>query len=235
LTAGGSDGDKIRLESGYTPRQRHLHWIVAGLVTLQLVLGVFIGSTRPADHRLVLWVHAAVGSTIFVLMLLRWQLRQRVGAPRPPSGTYYVLLLALPVIGWFAYLFHGGFGALHAAGAGVLVLAIAAHFAGVIYHRRFLQDDLLQRMLPPGHLPAGRISQSDEPKRQAAIGPASFRSFDMVELNNRAQIESMIIADPVLIAEAVGAVTAGPACGGHRRPAVSAISAACRGVPGPVR
>jgi cytochrome b561 len=140
-----------------------------------MLLGAFIGVTEP--HRVVLWIHAAVGLTIFVLMLLRWQLRQHVGAPLPPSGTsvdavilarvnhvgYYVLLLTLPVIGWCAYLFHG-FGALHAAGAGVLVLA-AAHLAGVTYHRWFRHDDLLQRMLP-AHLPPA-IGQGD--KRRASV------------------------------------------------------------------
>jgi len=64
---------------------------------------------------------------------------------------YYVLLLALPVIGWCAYLFGGGFGALHIAGVGVLLLAIIAHLAGVTYHRWFRHDGLLQRMLPSQH------------------------------------------------------------------------------------
>ena len=154
--------DRLRPEGGYAPRQRQLHWIVAGLVFLQLLLGTFIGVTQPVDHRSVLVLHAVIGSTIFLLMLMRWRLRRRVGAPAPPSGTsvdaavlarvnhlgYYVLLLGIPVIGWCAYLFHGGFGALHAAGAGVLVLAIIAHLAGVIYHRWVRRDELLQRMLP---------------------------------------------------------------------------------------
>src|ERR1700743_1896715 len=125
--------NEMRPEGGYAPRQRRMHWIVAGLVALQLVLGLIIGATQPASHRVVLWVHAAIGSTIFVLTLLRWQLRRRVGAPAAPSGTpmdgailarvnqlgYYALLLAIPVIGWCAYLFRGGFGALHIAGVGV--------------------------------------------------------------------------------------------------------------------
>ena len=165
---------EVRPEGGYTQRQRRLHWVVTGLVVLQLLLGAIVGATQPADHRLVLWIHAAVGSTIFVLMLLRWQLRRRAGAPTPPSDTpmdaailarvnhlgYYVLLITLPIIGWCAYLFHGGFGALHAAGAGVLVLAIAAHLAGVMYHRWFLHDDLLQRMLP-AHFGSGGIDKSE--------------------------------------------------------------------------
>jgi len=107
-------------------------------------------------------LHAAVGTTIFVLMLSRWQLRRRVGAPPPPAGTpvdaaglaranhlgYYVLLLAIPVIGWCAFLFDSGFAALHVAGIGVLVLAIAAHLAGVAYHSWIRRDGLLQRMVP---------------------------------------------------------------------------------------
>ena len=162
--------DETRPEGGFAPRQRRLHWIVAGLVLLQLALGAIIGSTAPADHKMVLWAHAAIGSTIFFLMVARWQLRQRVGVPPPPAGTpidaailarvnhlgYYALLLALPVIGWCAYLFHGAFGVVHAAGAGVLVLAIAAHLGGVAYHSWIRGDGLLQRML-------ARPSATDEP------------------------------------------------------------------------
>lgn len=68
------------------------------------------------------------------------------------------LLLAMPVIGWCAYLFGGGFGALHAAGAGVLVLAIVAHLAGVAYHSWIRQDGLLHRMLP-GHTQANPAAE----------------------------------------------------------------------------
>ena len=154
--------DEVRPEGGYTPKQRRVHWIVAGLVVLQLFLGVIIGSTQPSQHIQIMWLHAAVGSTIFVLMLSRWRLRQRVGAPKPPPGTpvdaaalaranhlgYYALLLGIPVIGWCAYLFDSGFGSLHAAGAGILVLAIVAHLCGVYYHRFIREDSLLSRMLP---------------------------------------------------------------------------------------
>ena len=167
--------DETRPQGGFAPRQRRLHWIVAGLVLLQLALGAIVGSTTPADHRMVLGLHVVVGSTIFVLMLARWQLRQRVGVPPPPAGTpvdaavlarvnqlgYYALLLALPIIGWCAYLFGGAFGALHAAGAAVLVLAIAAHLAGVAYHRWIRNDGLLQRMLArptEAELPASKES-----------------------------------------------------------------------------
>jgi len=39
--------DEVRPEGGYAPRQRRLHWIVVGLVVLQLMLGAVIGSPGP--------------------------------------------------------------------------------------------------------------------------------------------------------------------------------------------
>ena len=154
--------EKVRPAGGYTPKQQRLHWIVAGLVVVQLALGSVIATTLPADHRGIMLLHAAVGTAIFLLMLSRWQLRQRIGAPQPPPGTpvdaaalaranhlgYYALLLTMPPIGWCAYMFGGGFGALHVAGAGVLVLAIAAHLTGIAYHAWIRHDGLVQRMLP---------------------------------------------------------------------------------------
>ncbi|MBS0640374.1 MAG: cytochrome b/b6 domain-containing protein [Acetobacteraceae bacterium] len=164
--------DEVRPAGGYTGKQRRLHWIVAGLVVVQLALGSVIASSQPGDHKGTLLLHAGIGTAIFLLMLSRWQLRKRVGAPPPPSGTpvdaaalaranhlgYYALLLAMPVIGWCAYLFGGGFGAVHAAGAGILLLAIAAHLAGVAYHSWIRQDGLLHRMLP-GHAQANPATE----------------------------------------------------------------------------
>jgi hypothetical protein len=73
-----------------------------------------------------------------------------------------VLLLTIPVIGWCAFLFRGGFAALHAAGAGVLVLAIAAHLAGVGYHSWIRRDGLLQRMVSTQRGAAPAIEGSSE-------------------------------------------------------------------------
>jgi cytochrome b561 len=63
---------------------------------------------------------------------------------------FYVLLLALPLLGWLAYLSGGPaaamWGAIHGALAQVLVLSIFLHLAGVIFHQYIRRDGLLRRM-----------------------------------------------------------------------------------------
>jgi cytochrome b561 len=173
---------------GYVPAQRRLHWIVAALVLLQLSVGVWIGGTsrEPANAELLgrlFAIHGGTGVLIFVLMIIRLQLRRQLGAPPAPPGTpedvarlarlnhqaFYVLLLTLPVLGWFA-LGAAGFGLslfgivtlpspiaenhatalvlgrIHGGLALVLAAAILAHLAGVVYHTFIRRDGLLKRM-----------------------------------------------------------------------------------------
>jgi cytochrome b561 len=177
-------------EEGYEPEQRRLHWIVAALVLLQLTVGISIGGTAPVPENQatltrLFAVHGGTGVLIFGLMLVRWQMRSRLGAPPPPKGTpedlallarinhlgFYVLLLVLPVLGWFA-LGAAGFplslfgivslpspiaadpgtasmlGRMHGALALLLAAAIGAHLAGVAYHTYVRRDGLLRRMWP---------------------------------------------------------------------------------------
>jgi cytochrome b561 len=155
--------------SGYTREQVRLHWLVVVLVTIQLLVGIRIGtlSDEPEGQAFagqILVLHAIVGTIIFGLMVVRLRLRRRVGAPPPPPGTpldagmlarinhygYYGLLLTMPVIGWLAYITEGPeggfFGSFHGALGLVLVLAIFAHIAGVIYHSNVRRDGLISRM-----------------------------------------------------------------------------------------
>lgn len=152
----------VRPKRGYAPRQRQLHWIVMVAVLVQLLLGCILGIVQPKGHGWILPLHAAIGTTIFLMMLWRWQLRQRLGTPPPPLGTpepatlaarvnhigYYILLFAMPIIGWCTFGWGDGFKAAHAAGAILLGLAICAHLCGVGYHTFIRQDGLLQRMAP---------------------------------------------------------------------------------------
>jgi cytochrome b561 len=159
-------GADPRPPGGYALRQRRLHWLVAAFVAVQLAVGLWIRANGASHHAGVLALHAAVGTAIFFLVLQRFRVRQQLGAPEPPEGTptevaklaqvnhlgYYVILLALPVFGWLAYLcqdkmreFFGGF---HWAFAVTLMLAICAHLAGVIYHTYVRHDGLLRRMWP---------------------------------------------------------------------------------------
>ena len=165
------DPSHLRPPEGYTASQRYMHWTVAVLVLLQLILGCCIGvlAADPQNRSLLhalLPVHLVMGTVIFALMVIRWQMRRRLGAPKPPVGTppdaailanishhgFYVLLLIMPIIGWLAFgstgaaasLFRGIHGGLALTLAGV----ICAHLAGVAYHTLIRRDDLVRRMLP---------------------------------------------------------------------------------------
>jgi cytochrome b561 len=153
----------------YTLAQIRFHWVVVLLVTLQLLVGIRIGTMPDGPDSQaflgpVLVIHAIIGTIIFGVMVARLKLRRRVGAPSPPAGTpddaallarinhygFYVLLLLMPVLGWLAYAFDSPdaafFGSIHGALAVVLVLAICAHIAGVIYHSDIRRDGLAGRM-----------------------------------------------------------------------------------------
>jgi cytochrome b561 len=166
-SAGDAPGE--RPEGGYSPLQRRLHWSVAALVVLQLVLGTTIGAIddpsepNPLVSKL-LAVHLVIGTIIFGLMLWRLSVRRRLGAPPSPEGTpfeasllarinhlgFYGLLLALPVLGWLAYLTKPPaaalFGSIHGGLALTLFLAICAHLGGVAYHKYIRHDGSLRRM-----------------------------------------------------------------------------------------
>ncbi len=154
---------------GYSQLQRRLHWIVAALVVVQLLVGLWIGTTPRQPQNLafirnLLILHLATGTVIFGLMFKRWSLRRKLGAPPPSPGTpfdaamlarlnhygFYLLLLVMPVIGWLAYLSDRPgahmWGSLHGALALTLLVAICAHLAGVIYHTAIRHDGVLRRM-----------------------------------------------------------------------------------------
>jgi cytochrome b561 len=158
-----------RPKEGYALTQRRIHWIVAALVAVQLVVGVWIGTTtrQPANESLLdtlFKVHLVTGTLIFALMVTRLRLRRQLGVPPSPAGTpfdasllarinhqgFYILLLTLPVLGWLAYASgepaSALFGGIHGALALTLAIAVCAHLAGVIYHTYVRRDGLLRRM-----------------------------------------------------------------------------------------
>ena len=94
-----------------------LHWLIAGLIVLQLGLGWTMNELVP-DHSPVQaqieGVHISVGATILILTLIR--IGWRLAHPAPPLPTdmpawerifartthvvFYLLLLVLPLTGW---------------------------------------------------------------------------------------------------------------------------------------
>jgi cytochrome b561 len=91
-----------------------LHWIIAALILLNLVLGFFAEDFEKPVRAAMMNVHKATGLTILVLTLARlaWRLGHRppafdavmkaweVGLARVIHGLFYLLLLVLPLSGW---------------------------------------------------------------------------------------------------------------------------------------
>jgi cytochrome b561 len=170
---------------GYAEPIRVLHWVVAGLLALQFL----IAWTMPAVHRgtrpdgLIAW-HVGLGTLILLLMVVRLLLRWSTPKPPPPADLslpvqllsranhvlLYVLLLALPMMGWINASSRGWpvslagiiplqkisptgstagimMGDLHMTLAWVLLAVIAVHLAGAFNHI-LLRDGVIDRIVP---------------------------------------------------------------------------------------
>ncbi|WP_019568205.1 cytochrome b [Thioalkalivibrio sp. ALMg13-2] len=182
-------------DSGVWPRysrgQRVVHWLVAVLVLGALSLGGTIGwfgfeglqarFGEDATNTIYTW-HKSFGVLILALMLVRIGLRLRHGKPpyavalarwqrigsEVVHGLLYVLLIVMPVIGWWATAAGGYpvqlgplilpglfpenealseilFGWHQALGMAILVLALG-HIAVALFHWRVRRDGVMQRM-----------------------------------------------------------------------------------------
>jgi len=98
----------------YTTGAIWLHWIIAALIALNLVLGFFHEDFERPVRAAMMSVHKAAGFTILVLTLARiaWRLGHRpppfdpvlktweVSLARLIHGLFYVFLIAMPITGW---------------------------------------------------------------------------------------------------------------------------------------
>jgi cytochrome b561 len=172
--------------STYSGLARFFHWTTALLVAGQYV----IAWTMPDVHRgthpigLIAW-HLSVGMLILLLVAVR--VAWRTTHPAPPElpsvprplalvarlthWLLYLLLIALPLMGWANAssrgwpTFMGGLlplpslspegsplglslGDWHQVFAWVLLVLIGLHAAAALFHHFVLRDDTLRRMLP---------------------------------------------------------------------------------------
>ena len=175
----------------YALSQRIVHWAVAVLVLGALTLGGTIGwygfeglqerFGEGTTDTIYTW-HKSFGVLVLLLMLVRVGLRLRHGKPPyavalPPAqriaaesvhGLLYLLLIVMPVIGWWATA-AGGYpvqlGPLILPGLfpenealsetlfawhqilGITLLVLAlGHISAALYHWRVRRDGVLQRM-----------------------------------------------------------------------------------------
>lgn len=175
----------------YSTAQRVFHWLVAVLVVILLAVGMTLGylgfegasDTFGLGATNALYVaHKTTGVLLLPLMIGRLALRLRRGKPAYAvalerwqqlaseinHGLLYLLLLAMPVVGWLATAAGGHpinffawnlppligenealadtlFYTHWLLGWAVLLLVIV-HVAAAIYHWRIRRDGVMQRM-----------------------------------------------------------------------------------------
>lgn len=171
-------------EAGWGALVRAFHWLVAALIIAQGVIGVSMVQMdlTPAKLR-VFALHKSIGMTILALVLLRiaWRLTEK--RPADPSAmprwqrraahglhfALYVLILAIPLSGWWFNSAAGSplvwFGRLQLPGLGgydpvwkpralllhqvmfwTLIALLAVHVGAALWHHFRQRDDVLRRM-----------------------------------------------------------------------------------------
>ena len=159
--------------TGYSATQIALHWTIAVLVILQLIIGEDIvpayrayrsGTEVSADALFDANIHVYVGIAILVLALARLALRLIRGVPAYPDGgskaqrvaamaihgLLYLAILGMPVTGALAwFLGVGAAGEVHELAKPVIIAAVVLHTAGALWQHFYLRSDVLRRMLRP--------------------------------------------------------------------------------------
>ncbi|MBU9766718.1 cytochrome b [Mycobacterium sp. TNTM28] len=103
----------VRAESRYAVGTRVLHWVAATLVFATLLVG-FVLANSLADYGVLLSLHKALGTLVFVVFVVRVINRLTDRGPALPATVgqaervavigselgMYVLLLMQPLLGW---------------------------------------------------------------------------------------------------------------------------------------
>jgi cytochrome b561 len=161
----------MKQTTGYSTTQIALHWIVAVLVAGQYIFKDNIASawdTHSQGQEIafspLVFAHVAGGMLIFAFVIWRLVLRQSHGVPPAPENEpaalkklshvahwgFYAVLAAMSITGGMMW-----FGDIAAAAQAhnvlkiVLLAMIALHVLAVPFHRIFLKNNIMQRMLRP--------------------------------------------------------------------------------------
>jgi cytochrome b561 len=170
----------------YPAASKLLHWLVAACVLTTAPVAIAMVRVAPGPTQDALYnLHKSLGVLILILMILRLINRLVVGAPvadpeiepwqKAVSSivhtSLYVLLLAMPIVGYFANSVYGAstpfFGlfslppiagkneelakqlfAVHRWAGWVVIVLVLTHVGAALYHYVIRRDNVLQRMLP---------------------------------------------------------------------------------------
>ena len=134
----------------FTLLQRVLHWAMAIMALAMLFIGVAMVSTLRPRFLTLIAIHRPLGIAILVLALVRLMVRLRYGAPSLPESLpttqvvaakvshvlLYVLMIAMPFIGW----------GMLSAGGYPIILYGPLHLPEILPH-----DDQLHAILRSAH------------------------------------------------------------------------------------
>ena len=160
-------------DGGYTQLQIALHWAIAGLVLVQLLLNGDIEVAfdarmdgEPPLHGFIgqaLAVgHIAIGTAILVLTVWRLAVRLSVGPPEPSMPTprvfiligkaahlaLYAFILVMPMTGLVAWLLKSDLaGELHEWLRWPFIFLIIGHSVGALIEHMIFGNRTLERML----------------------------------------------------------------------------------------
>lgn len=170
----------------YPATSKLLHWLIAACVLTTAPVAIAMGRIAPGPTQDSLYnLHKSLGVLILVLMVLRLINRLAVGAPMADPGIeawqkavssgvhtlLYVLLLAMPVVGYVA---NSAFGAptpffglftlppivgknealsnqlftIHRWTGWFVILLVLMHVSAALFHHFIRNDNVLRRMLP---------------------------------------------------------------------------------------
>ena len=172
--------------TNYTGTAKALHWTILALLIVQFAVAWTMPEIkRDTKPETLINLHLSVGVLILFVAVVRLAWRAAHGEPPPEDGVppwqmqsaralhwlLYLLLFALPVLGWINASWRGfpvvmfGFelpklvatrapawrwtGDVHSLLANYLLLSLVGlHVAAALYHYFIRRDRVLQRMLP---------------------------------------------------------------------------------------
>jgi cytochrome b561 len=171
-------------QTQFTFLMRLLHWTMAAMLLTMLGIGVTMVASL-ANYHVLMSIHRPLGIAILILVVVRFVVRRLSRLPPfPPTMsalerraaaaseyTLYVLMFALPLVGWgmlsaarYPIILFGSVhlpfilphNALlyailrktHTALAYLLFLTIFAHFGAILFHTLVVRDGMLLRMVP---------------------------------------------------------------------------------------
>ncbi|GAB2550394.1 cytochrome b [Rhodanobacter koreensis] len=166
---------------------RVLHWLMAIMILAMLFIGVGMVASVSERHEWLLRIHKPLGIAILILAVVRLTVRLRHPPPalladlpavqklaaHASHWLLYILMLAMPLIGW-AMLSAGGYPVMlsdslrlppifpvspvafavlrhmHSWFALLLFLTFLAHMAAALYHGLIRRDGVLSSMIHGG-------------------------------------------------------------------------------------